>query len=144
MTLWMYQLASSLTFSDLQKSMHSQLRGETADPVYRNTLLCIVASVALLALVLRWRQRRKLGGPPNNVRKLGWELSRSVPFPAGSRLLLWWVSWSTRVPVAVLLISGETFDASVESWSKQPTFAVAREWGRGRLLKLKHVLFDCH
>jgi len=144
MNLWLYQLASTLTFRDVQKSVHSRFSGATPDTFPRNALLATIAAVALLVLILHLRQRQKANGPPNNIHKLARELSRGIPFPPGSRILLYWVSRSTHIPIAALLISSETFDAGVESWSNQPTFTIAREWGRHRLRKLKNILFDDH
>jgi hypothetical protein len=132
----------SMNFGDLQKGFRAELNGETNDGYYRVLLLVIVLAVVLFGLILYWRQKRKDGGPPESMARLAWQLSVGLHFPIGTRLLLWWVGRSTRVPVAVLLISGEVFKASVAEWSRQPTFGVLREWGVRRLARLERLLFE--
>src|SRR6476659_6039934 len=83
---------NQISFSDLQKSMRDQLNGNTNDTHYSYILWGIVAGIVLLGVVLHLRQRRKTGGPPNNPRALFREISREVPFPFGTRLLLQWVA----------------------------------------------------
>ena len=56
-------------------------------------------------------------------------------------MLLWWVARSTEMPVATLLISSALFERSVEDWGRVPTLTLARRLGRGRLERLRGVLF---
>ncbi len=122
--------------------MHKVNTGQTNDNTFRNGILVLLAVVALIVLVLNWRQRRKTAGPPDNIGRLGRQLGRLVRFPFGSRLVLKWVAHSTQTPFASLLLSSALFDKSVESWVSQPTFAALRHWGKDRLVLLRANLFD--
>ncbi len=130
---------SPLSFSDLQEGLRSANNGD--DSSLRNGLLIIMGLIIILAIVLHYRQRRKTAGPPDSTGKLGWELSRLIKFPFGTRMLLWWVARTTQTPFAALLISRSLFDNCVQQWSLQPTFSLARRWGKARLESLKPVLF---
>lgn len=131
-----------MSFSDLQQGFRSYQSGETSDPAFRNGILILIACVAVLALVIHLRQRTKNAGPPDSLGRLGLELGRLVRFPFGSRVMLWWVARSVRVPFASLLLSSALFDRSVSAWAAAPTFGVVRQWGRGRLERLRGVLFE--
>ncbi len=132
--------AHPMSFSDLQEGMRAYNAGET-DNSMRNGLLIMIAAVAVLALLLHLRQRHKSAGPPDSISHLGWELSRQLRFPMGTKLLLWWVARSSRTPIASLMLSSALFDKAVAAWAAQPTFGVARQWGRGRLNLLRPALF---
>lgn len=132
----------SMSFSDLQQGLRSYQSGESNDNAFRNGILLLMAAVALLALVIHLRQRNKAAGPPDSLGRLGLELGRLVPFPFGSRLVLWWVARTCGVPFASLLLSAALFDRSVAAWAAVPTFGVARHWGLGRLQALRAVLFS--
>lgn len=132
--------APKMNFGDLQKALHNVNTGET-DQSFRNGAIVIIGAVVLLAVVLHYRQRRKTAGPPDSMPGLARELARCVSFPFGTRVLLWWVARSTATPMATLLISSTLFERSVGAWSVIPTFALARRWGKGRLERLKSVLF---
>ena len=98
--------------------------------------------VGVIALVIHLRQRRQSAEPPDSLRSLGWKRGRLVRFPLGSRLVLWWVARSNKLPLAALLLSSALFDKSVAAWSDQATFSAARRWGRGRLMRLRPLLFE--
>ena len=134
------EAAPRMDFSDLQKALHAANTGET-DKTFRNGLFIMVGAVALLGLILHLREKHKHAGPPDSKGRLGWELSRLMPFPFGTRMLLWWVARSTATPLAALMISSQLFDHAVAEWERQPTFTLARRWGKVRLEALKTVLF---
>jgi len=129
-----------MSFADFQHGMKQWKEGKT-DDTFRDGLLVMVVMVALLALLLHLRQRRKRQPELNNAARLGRELARRVPFPWGTRLLLWWVARSTRVHLATLLISAQAFETSVAVWSCRSRWGPLRRWGARRLDKLKQVLF---
>jgi hypothetical protein len=135
-------VAKPMSFSDLQKGMRAYNSGEAKDNGFRNGTLTLLFFVALLALILHLRQRRKTAGPPDSMGKLGWELSRQVRFPFGSRFVLLWVGRSTGTPFASLLVSASLFDRAVNDWTRNPTFSAARHWGRTRLDRLRSQLFN--
>jgi hypothetical protein len=130
-----------MSFSDLQQGLRSYQSGEASDPAFRNGILILIACVAVLALIIHLRQRTKTAGPPDSLRRLGLELGRLVQFPFGTRVMLWWVARSARVPFASLLLSSALFDKSVAAWAAAPTFGMVRQWGRGRLARLRPMLF---
>lgn len=130
-----------ISFSDLQQSLHDYNTGK-GDNGFRNGILIILVLIALFALVLHFRQRHKNAGPPDSIHKLGRELGKPVRFPVASRVVLKWVARSTQTPFAALMLSAALFDKCVNDWSNQPTFSVARHWGRTRLERLRPVLFD--
>lgn len=132
----------AMSFSDLQQGLRTQLDGDHNESHYRNLLLAIMVVVVLVAILLHLRQRRKTGGPPNRPFALARELSRAVSFPFGSRLLLWWVARAGKTPLAALLLSEELFEKNVSDWGRQPTFGLIRQWGSGRLARLRCVLFE--
>lgn len=129
-----------MTFSDLQQGLRQYQSGE-GDNSLAHGLLIIVASVAVLALVLHLRQRMKTMGPPDSDRKLARELSRAVGFPMFSRLALWWVSRTTGTPMAAMIVCEHLFDVNVAAWAGRPTFSLARGWGKSRLDQLRSKLF---
>lgn len=131
-----------MNFSDLQQGFRQWHEGTTSENTFRNGMLVVVALVAVVALVVHLRQRRRAPKTINSPLRLGMELSRQVPFPFGSRIMLWWVARSTGLPLATLLISAAAFRAGVEQWSAEPTFGLLRRWGRSRLERLQPVLFD--
>jgi hypothetical protein len=133
---------TQISFSDLQKGMRDQLSGNNNDASHTYIWWAIVAGVVLLAILLQVRQRKKSGEAPSSPSALYREISRGVPFPFGTRLLLQWVARSVRVPAATLLISDRAFQQSVEQWSQQPTFALIRQWGTPRLHHLHEMLFE--
>lgn len=130
-----------LSFKDLQQSIHQYNEG-APDNSLRNGLLIVLAFVALIALILHYRQRRKDNLPPDSEMSLARELAHVVPFPWGTKFLLKWVARSANVPFATLLLSAQAFDQHVETWAAQPTFALVRRWGITRLHRLKTILFD--
>jgi hypothetical protein len=131
----------SFSFSDLQQGLRTANHGDPHDRTAQITLMCMVATVAVIALVLHLRQRRKEAAPLNSSLRLAWELARQVRFPWGSRLVLLWVARSAKMPLASLLISGHAFDAALEVWFHRPTFGPLRKWGMTRLAQLRPVLF---
>lgn len=136
------QTHRSITFSDFKQSLRDYNTGKINDSEFRNGVLSLLAVAALVVLVIHLRQRHRHAGPPDNMRKLGRELGRLVRFPLGTRLLLNWVASSTKTPFAALLLSAELFDKCVNQWAKTATFSVARRWGKGRLARLRPVLFE--
>jgi hypothetical protein len=131
-----------LSFSDLQKSLHDYHTGKSNDNGFRNGVLIFLAVAAVFLLIVHFRQRRKEAGPPDSMGRLGREIGRLVRFPVGSRVALKWVARSTGTPFASLLLSATLFDKCVREWSHQPTFSVARQWGRARLECLRPELFE--
>jgi hypothetical protein len=131
-----------MSFSDLQQGFRQYQTGETNDTSFRNGILILMACVALLALFIHLRQRKKNGGPPDSLARLGFELGRLVRFPFGSRMMLYWVARTSKVPFASLLLSSVLFDKSIAAWASTPTFAVARQWGKSRLARLRPLLFE--
>jgi len=131
-----------MSFSDLQQGMRAYNSGETQQNGFRYGTLWLVVVVAVLALIVHLWQRRKAAGPPESLGKLGWELSRQVRFPFGSRFVLMWVGRSTKTPFASLLVSATLFDRAVHEWTRNPTFSAARHWGRLRLDRLRGRLFN--
>ena len=83
-----------MSFSDLQEGMRAYNAGESQGSSVRTGILILIAFIAVLALVLHLWQRRKTGAPPDSLGRVGWDLGRLVPFPWGTRLLLWWVARS--------------------------------------------------
>jgi hypothetical protein len=130
-----------LTFSDLQQGLRTANHGDPHDRTAQVALLSMVAGVAVVALILHLRQRRKEAGPMNSSRRLAWELSKQVRFPFGARMVLWWVAMSAKIPMATLLISGHAFDGALEAWFHRPTFGPLRRWGMARLERLRPLLF---
>ena len=130
-----------MSFSDLRQSMHDYNTGKVNDNGYRNGALGLAAVIALIFLIIHWRQQRKNALPPDSIHRLGRELSRLIRFPVGTRLLLKWVAHSTCTPFASLLLSAGLFDKCITQWAQHSTFSVARHWGRGRLEKLRPILF---
>ena len=131
-----------MTFSDLRGAMHDYTTGNTKDHTFRNGSLVILAVITLIALLIHLRQKQKTAGPPDSLGRLGLELARGVRFPLFSRLLLRWVAASSKVPFASLLLSSSLFDRCVQDWSRAHTFVIVRGWGKGRLDRLRPVLFD--
>jgi hypothetical protein len=131
-----------LSFSDLQKRLDVSNHGDPNDRPFQLALLAMVGVIVVIALILQLRQRRKDAGPLNSPYRLGRELSRKVPFPFGTRLLLAWVARTAGVPMATLLLSTRAFDNALETWSKDATFGLVRQWGHARLKLLKPILFD--
>ena len=130
-----------MSFSDFQNGMKQWNDGVT-DNTFRNGLLVVVAIVVLISLAVHLRQRMTHRPELTSPKRLGWELARVVPFPFGTRLLLYWVACSTRMPMAALLLSAPAFEASVKTWASHGTFAPLRHWGAGQMGKLKAVLFE--
>ncbi len=129
-----------MSFSDFQNGMKQWNDGGTSN-TFRNGLIVMVAIVAIVAIILNIRQRLKHRPELNSAAALSRELCRVIPFPLGSRLLLWWVARSTEVPLATLLLSSQAFDNSLSIWCGHSTFHPIRKWGAGRLNKLKPLLF---
>jgi hypothetical protein len=127
-------------FGDLQKALHAVNTGQT-DQSFRNGAIVIIGVVVLLAVFLHNRQRRKTAGPPDSLSALARELSHHVAYPFGTRMLLWWVARGAGTPMATLLISSALFERAVGEWAAAPTFGLVRRWGKGRLERLKAVLF---
>lgn len=134
--------ARPMSFSDFQSGMQQWNDGAT-DNTVRNGLLVMVALVVLVALILHVRARLRRRPELASAAHLGRELCRIVPFPFGTRILLWWVAKSTHVHIATLLVSQPVFDHSVAAWQARGTFSPLRSWGAGRLDKLKRILYDC-
>lgn len=130
-----------LTFSELKSGLRAYQSGTTRDSARNSGLMVVVLLVLLLGVFLHVRQRRKEAGPPDNVGKLGRELCRIARVPWSSRVLLWWVGRSTKLPLACLLVSSTSFEAAVRAWAALPTFGPARRWGRERLRRIKPLLF---
>jgi len=133
---------SGLSFSDLRKGFRDRLDGHTDDTHYSRLLWAIVIGIILLGVLLQLRQRRKEGGPPSSDSALFREITRGVPFPLATKLLLKWVAHTAQIPASALLISGDIYQRSVADWSRQPTFALVRQWGASRLARLEKTLFD--
>ncbi len=132
-----------MSFSDLQQGLRDVQSGRVDDSTFRNGMLVLLVLLALVVLIIHFRQREQTPtAPPDNLRRLGRELGRVVPFPLGSRLVLKWVALSTATPTAALLLSSRLFDARVAQWERYPTFTVFRNWGRARLQRLRPILFD--
>ena len=131
-----------MSFSDLQQGLRDVHSGKVDDSTFRNGILVFLVLLALVVLIIHFRQREQTPAAiPDNLRKLGRELGRAVPFPLGSRLILKWVALSTATPYAALLLSSKLFDTCVAQWERCPTFSVVRNWGRARLQRLRPVLF---
>ncbi|MEI8195805.1 MAG: hypothetical protein WCI73_07850 [Phycisphaerae bacterium] len=126
---------------DLSKGFQQVYGGTVSENTFRNGMLVVIAIVMIVALVAHYRQRRVQPKALDSQSRLGWELCRMVPFPFGSRLMLWWVARSTRTPIATLLISDQAFEAAVLKWGQEPTFSPLRQWGRSRLRQLQPILF---
>ncbi len=131
-----------MTISDFKQGLRDVHSGKVDDSAFRNGILIMLGALALVVLVIHLRRRHKNAAPPDNLGKLGRELGRKVPFPLGTKLLLQWVARATQTPYPALLLSAALFDKSVAQWAGDPSFAAARTWGRGRLLRLRPVLFD--
>jgi len=131
-----------MSFSDLQKGLRDYNSGENNDTAFRNGILILMACTALLALFIHLRQRKKNAGPPDSLALLGMDLGGLVRFPFGARVMLWWVARTNRVPFASLLLSSTLFDKAIAAWAAAPTFAVARQWGKSRLDRLRPLLFE--
>ena len=131
-----------MSFSDFKQGMRDVHSGKVDDSGFRNGIIVILAVIGLIALIIHLRQRRQNATAPDSLGKLGWELSRGVRFPFASRVMLYWVAKSTKTPFASLLLSENLFKSRVGLWEAEPTFSVARHWGRGRLDLLRPVLFD--
>ena len=130
-----------MSFSDLQGAMHDYGTGKNRDNTFRNGSLIILGVIAVVVLLIHLRQKQKNAEPPDSVGKLGRELGRLVRFPIGTKALLKWVAASSKVPFASLLMSSALFDRCVKEWSRGHTFGIVRAWGKGRLEKLRPVLF---
>jgi hypothetical protein len=131
-----------ISFSDLQKGMRDQLSGNTNDSHSSYILWGIVGAIVLFGVIPHLRQRKKTGGPPSSPAALFREISREIPFPFGTRLLLQWVARTAQVPAATLLISVKAFRKALEEWSHESTFAPLRQWGAARLYQLHALLFE--
>ena len=129
------------TAIDLSKGFQQVYGGAVSENTFRNGMLVVVALMAIVALVLHLRQRRGQQKALESQFQLGWELCRLVPFPFGSRLMLWWVAKSTQTPIATLLISAQAFESATQKWVQEPTFTPLRKWGRMRLQRLQPILF---
>lgn len=127
---------------DLSKGFQQVYGGSVTENTFRNGMLVVIGIVTIMALVAHCRQRRVQRKVLESQSRLGWELCRMVPFPFGSRLMLWWVARSTHTPVATLLISVQAFEAAVLKWGQEPTFTPLRQWGRARLRQLQPILFE--
>jgi hypothetical protein len=134
-------VAHSFSFSDLQQGLRTANHGDPHDRSWQMGLLVMVAAVAVVAMILHLRQRRKEAGPLNSTRRLAWELAKQVRFPFGARMVLWWIAMSARMPMATLLISGHAFDGALEAWFHRPTFGPLRRWGMSRMERLRPMLF---
>jgi hypothetical protein len=132
-----------MSFSDLKQGLRDVNNGNVDTSVFRNGILSLLAVLALVVLIMHFRQRHQSDKPnvPNSLGRLGRELGRFVPFPLGSKLILKWVAHSTSTPFPALLLSSDLFDERINQWSSQPTFALARSWGKGRLTRLRPLLF---
>jgi hypothetical protein len=133
-----------MSFSDLKQGLRDVNNGNVDDSFFRNGVLSLLAVLALIVLIIHFRQRHENAAQnvPHSLGRLGRELGRLVPFPLGARLVLKWVARSTGTPYPALLLSSELFDQSINQWSRQPTFALARNWGKSRLARLRSVLFN--
>jgi hypothetical protein len=132
---------NGLSFSDLQKGFRDRLDGHTDDTHYSRLLWAIVIAIVLLGIFLHLRQRRKEGGPPTSDSALFREITRGVAFPFATKWLLKWVARTAQIPAPTLLISAEIYQRSVADWSRQPTYALLRQWGASRLAGLEKTLF---
>jgi hypothetical protein len=132
-----------MSFSDLKQGLRDVNAGKVDNSTFRNGILALLVILALVVLILHFRQRHQNPAPPpDSLRKLGRELGHHIPFPLGSKLILKWVALSTSTPYPALLISSDLFDACVTRWAASPSFTVARNWGRARLQSLRPILFD--
>jgi hypothetical protein len=131
-----------MTLTDLKQGLRDVQDGKVDTSTFRNGIITLLAVLALIVLVIHLRQRRKKAAPPDNLRKLGRELGRKVPFPLGAKFLLHCVARATKTPFPALLLSAALFDKCVAQWAREPSFAAVRNWGRSRLLHLRPVLFD--
>lgn len=127
---------------DLSRGFNQIYNGEVSESTFRNGMLAVVGVIVVLAIIIHYRDKRKQAKVLDSQFKLGWELCKLVPFPFGSRVILWWVARSSKLPVATLLISSKAFDRAVNEWSSQPTFSLLRQWGKSRLLRLQPILFN--
>ncbi|MEI8197835.1 MAG: hypothetical protein WCI73_18220, partial [Phycisphaerae bacterium] len=114
---------------------------KVSENTFRNGMLVVIGFLLIVVLISHLRQRRAQPKALDSQFRLGWELCRLVPFPVGSRLMLWWVARSTKTPMATLLISAQAFEVAVRQWGQEPTFAPLRQWGRTRLQRLEPILF---
>jgi hypothetical protein len=132
-----------MSFSDLKQGLRDVNNGNVDDSFFRNGILSMLAVLALIVLIMHFRQRHQNATPnvPNSLGRLGRELGHFVSFPVGAKVFLKWVARSTGTPYPALLLSSELFDQSVDQWSRQPTFALARSWGKSRLVRLRPLLF---
>jgi len=103
-----------MTFSDLQGAMRDYSEGKHQDNTFRNGSLIILGVIAVVALLIHFRQKQKNAEPPDSLGKLGRELGRLVRFPLGTKMLLRWVAASSKVPFASLLLSSALFDRCVK------------------------------
>ncbi len=131
-----------LTFSDLTTGLRQYSAGESRYNANHSGLLGVVAVVLIVCVLLHLRQRRKQAGPPDSEGRLGRELCRVARVSPLTRILLHWVSRSTRVPVAALLVSSAAFERALATWSARPTFGPVRRWGRTHLHALHVQLFS--
>lgn len=129
-----------MKFSDLQNGFRQWASGAT-DERYRNGLLLVMGTIGVVVLAIYLRQRARQKKSVDSERRLGLELGRVVPFPWGTRMLLYWVARRSGTPFVTLLISAERFRKAVKEWAGEPTFAMFRRWGAGRLGRLEGVLF---
>ncbi len=132
----------AMSFSDVFQTGMSKFNNGQTDNTLRNGLLIMIGLVAIIGLALHLRQRFKHKPELNSPAHLGRELCRVIPFPFGTRVLLWWVARCTHVHLATLLLSAQAFETSVTTWSSHGTFSPLRRWGASRLEKLKQLLFE--
>jgi predicted membrane-bound mannosyltransferase len=134
--------AHSFSFSDLQQGLRTASHSDPHDHTAQVALLVMVSCVAVVAMILHLRQRRKEAGPLNSSARLAWELAKQIRFPLGSRIALAWVALSAKIPMATLLVSTRAFDDALDTWFHRPTFGPLRRWGMSRLSRLRPLLFD--
>ena len=96
--------ARPMNFSDLQQGFQQWNTNATGESAFRNGILVVMGILLMVALVVYLRRRVRVRKTLNSQLRLGWELSRLVPFPFGSRIVLWWVSRTTKTHFVTLLI----------------------------------------
>jgi hypothetical protein len=131
-----------MNFSDLQNGFRQwNDNGSPETALFRNGILVVVAIVALIALLVHWRQKRSKPIEPDSDLALGLELRRHIPCGFSGHVMLWWMARSSGIPLGSVLICRAAFDKALETWSGVPTFAILRRWGRSQMERLRPELF---